>query len=236
MKILKINKEKLILSIAIGLSCFVLAVVMSMQFKVVQETDITSIETMRETELRTELSNWKNKYEQITDEYNALVEKREEYQEMSQDDTESAKLLKSELENIDILLGTTDVEGEGIEITLNNSDKADTDITSDDLLIIVNSLRDVGAEAISINDKRIINMTDIVEIGNYAFTQVNGERILPPYTIKAIGNQTYLESGLLGNGGYVDELKKLGFETNIEKIRKVEIKKYEGNISTKYIE
>lgn len=233
---MKIKKEKVILSIAIGLSCFVLAVIMSMQFKVVQETDITSIETMRETELRTELSNWKKKYEQIVEEYETLVEKRKEYQEKSQDDTESSKLLKSELENIDILLGTTDVEGEGIEITLNNSEKADADISSNDLLLIVNSLREAGAEAISINEKRIINMTDIVEIGNYAFTQVNGERILPPYTIKAIGNQTYLESALLGNGGYVDELKKLDFEANINKSKKVEIKRYEGNISTKYIE
>ena len=36
-----------------------------MQFKVVKQTDITAIETMREAELRTELSSWKTKYEDI---------------------------------------------------------------------------------------------------------------------------------------------------------------------------
>ena len=207
---------------------------MSMQFKVVNQTDITSIETMRETELRTELSNWKNKYEEISEEYNQLVEKRKEYQEKSQDDTKSAELLKSELENIDMLIGKTDVMGKGI--TMNNTENADTDIIADDLLLIVNSLRDAGAEAISINEKRIVNMSDIVEIGNNSFIQVNGERILAPYTIKAIGEETYLKSALLGNGGQIDELKKLGFNADIQQDDKIEIKKYEKDIYTKYIE
>ena len=231
---MKIKKDKLILSI--GLSCFVLAVVMSMQFKVVQQTDITSIETMRETELRTELSNWKNKYNELSEEYNQLVEKRKEYQEKSQDDTEASELLKSELENIDMLIGKTDVIGNGIIVTIDNSENADTDIIADDLLLIVNSLKDAGAEAISINEKRIVNMTDIVEIGNNSFIQVNGERILAPYSIKAIGEETYLKSALLGNGGQLDELKKLGFYTDIQQNDKVEIKKYEKDMFTKYIE
>ncbi len=233
---MKIKKDKLILSIVIGLSCFVLAVVMSMQFKVVQQTDITSIETMRETELRTELSNWKNKYNELSEEYNQLVEKRKEYQEKSQDDTEASELLKSELENIDMLIGKTDVIGNGIIVTIDNSENADTDIIADDLLLIVNSLKDAGAEAISINEKRIVNMTDIVEIGNNSFIQVNGERILAPYSIKAIGEETYLKSALLGNGGQLDELKKLGFYTDIQQNDKVEIKKYEKDMFTKYIE
>ena len=233
---MKLSKNKLILSIAIGLSCFVLAAVISMQFKVVQQTDITSIETMRETELRTELSNWKEKYEEISEEYNQLSEKRKKYQEKSQDDTESAKLLKSELENIDMLIGNTDVVGQGVIVTINNSEKADTEIVADDLLLIVNNLKDVGAEAISINDKRIINMSDIVEITSLYFIQINGERILPPYTIKAIGDETYLKSALLGNGGQVDELKKLGFDTDIQQDDKIEIKKYDKEINTKYIE
>ena len=78
-------------------------------------------------------------------------------------------------------------------------------------------------------------MSDIVTINN-TFIKVNGQRILAPYVIKAIGNQTYLESALLGNGGYVDELKKLGHDISIEKTNKVKIPKYKDEIKIKYIE
>ncbi len=100
-------------------------------------------------------------------------------------------------------------------------------------------LNNAGAEAISINNERIINMSDIVDINlnDYEwFIKVNGQRILAPYEIKAIGNQTYLESALLGNGGYVDELKKQERNISIEKVNNIKITKYNDEIKTKYIE
>ena len=57
------------MTITIGIACFALVMVMTMQFKIVNETDITSIENMRETELRTELANWKQKYEETNTQY-----------------------------------------------------------------------------------------------------------------------------------------------------------------------
>lgn len=133
-------------------------------------------------------------------------------------------------------LGKTDVEGQGIEIIIRETGNEEVPrISADDLLLIVNALKLAGAEAISINDARIINMSDIVDINN-SFIKVNGQRIVAPYVIKAIGNQTYLESGLIGNGGYVDELKKIGHDVSIEKINKVKITKYNGEIKTKYME
>ena len=223
---------KIVMTITIGLVCFILALVMSMQFKVVEQTDITSIETMREAELRTELSSWKQKYEEVNKKYEETAEKVQEYKEKKESDNETSTLLQEELEQLNMALGKTDVEGEGIIITLTDTD--DAIINADNLLIIVNDLRQAGAEAISINDERIVNMTDIVYI-NETFVKVNGQRILSPYIIKAIGNQTYLESGLLGNGGYVDELQKSGYDVKIEKNKKEKILKYNDEISLKYI-
>ena len=40
---IKISKEKLVMSITIGIACFALMLVMFMQFKVVKQTDITAI-------------------------------------------------------------------------------------------------------------------------------------------------------------------------------------------------
>ena len=40
-----------------------------MQFKVVYQTDITSINTMREEDLKVELANWKSKYDEAEQKY-----------------------------------------------------------------------------------------------------------------------------------------------------------------------
>ena len=45
------KKGKITMTITIGIACFALALVMFMQFKIVTQTDITSIQTMREEEL-----------------------------------------------------------------------------------------------------------------------------------------------------------------------------------------
>lgn len=231
------KQGKVTMSIATGIACFALVFVMSMQFKIVNQTDITAIENMREMELRTELTNWKAKYEETKNKYEETNSKIEEYKTTKQSNEETEKLVNTELEQVNMILGKTDVEGEGIEIILREKENNDdiSKINADDLLIIVNNLKLSGAEAISINDERIINMTDIVNI-NDTFIKVNGQRILAPYVIKAIGNQTYLESGLIGNGGYIDELKKLEHDISIEKQNKVKIVKYKDEIKSKYME
>ena len=52
----KEKKNNIIMTVIIGVVCIVLFAVMFMQFKTIEETDITAIENMRETELWTEIS------------------------------------------------------------------------------------------------------------------------------------------------------------------------------------
>ena len=237
---LNIKKGKITMTITIGIACFVLVLVMFMQFKIVNETDITSIENMRETELRTELANWKSKYDEVNAQYEDTQSKIEEYKQTKESNEETEKLVDEELSAVNMNLGKTDVEGEGIEIILKETDNEEiSQINADDLLVIVNALKLAGAEAISINDERIINMSDIVNINantDDLSVRINGQRILAPYVIKAIGNPTYLESELLGNGGYVDQLRTIGHDVSIEKKDNIKILKYNDEITTKYIQ
>ncbi len=233
------KRGKVTMAIAISMACFALVLVMSMQFKMVNQTDITAIENMRETELRTELANWKAKYEETETKYQETMATIQDYKQTKQSNDETEKLVDTELEQVNMALGKTDVEGEGIEVILKETENSEAGlIKADNLLLIVNALKLAGAEAISINEERIINMSDIVDIAtvNNAFIKVNGQRILAPYIVKAIGNQTYLESALLGNGGCVDELKKLGYNVTIDKENKLKITKYNDEIKTKYME
>lgn len=230
------KKGKITVTITIAIACFVLAMVMSMQFKVVKETDITSIETMREEELRSELANWKQMYKEAEAQYNEKVSKLSEYKEKQQSTDESSKLVEKELAQTNMYLGKTDVEGQGIVITIKDINSEDVQpISADNLLIIVDYLKLAGAEAISINGERIINMSDIVYVSN-SIIFVNQQRILAPYKISAIGDPTKLESTLLGNGGYIEELKNIGFDINIERENKISIPKYSKDIGYKYMQ
>ena len=233
----KMKKGKITMIITAGLACFILVLVMTMQFKIINEVDVTSIENMRKTELSTELANWKTRYDEVNEQYEETKQKIEEYKNNKESSEETNNLMDTELEQINMSLGKTDVEGEGILITINETNNQEVEsITSDDLLLIVNALKLAGAEAISINDQRIINMSDIVYIDAAGVIRVNGERILAPYKIKAIGDSEYLESSLIGNGGVVDEMRKKEQDVLIERENNITIYKYNGDITTKYIE
>lgn len=229
------KKGKKTVAITIAIACFVLMTVMFMQFKIVNETDITSIEIMREEELRSELANWKQKYKEAQEQYQEKTSRLEQYKQTQESTAESSKLVEKELAQVNMYLGNTEVQGKGIVITLKDMNNEEVEpISAEDLLIIVDYLKLAGAEAISINEERIINMSDIVYVNN-SIIYVNQQRILAPYEIKAIGDSTKLESTLLGNGGYVELLKNIGFDVNIEKSNKLSIPKYSKEISHKYI-
>lgn len=229
------KKGKVTVVITIAIACFALTTIMFMQFKIVNETDITSIETMREEELRTELATYKQMYKEAEEQYESKIAKLEEYKNKQQSVEESSELVKEELSQVNMYLGKTDVRGQGIVINIKDEYIEDVDpISAEDLLIIVDYLKLAGAEAISINEERIINMSDIVYVNN-SIIYVNQQRILAPYVIKAIGDSTKLESTLLGNGGYVEQLKNIGFDIDIEKENKITIPKYSKDISYKYI-
>ena len=69
------------MTVIIGLVCIVFFAVMFMQFKTVEETDITAIENMRETELRTAISEWKSKYEDTQKQLEINRKSTQEYRE-----------------------------------------------------------------------------------------------------------------------------------------------------------
>ena len=238
---IKVSKEKIVMSITIGFACFALMLVMFMQFKMVEQTDITAIETMRESELKLELTSWKEKYNQINERYQEVIAKIEEYRNESVSDQKTAQLLELELEQLNEALGKTDLTGQGIVVQL--TDKGGSQLSEDvlvknineeDLIKVINELFAAGAEAISINGNRIILTSSIVSIDT-DILKVDSRKISSPYIINAIGNPDYLKSSVTGKSGIVDELQELGHETNVYISDEVKIEKYANDINTKYI-
>ena len=219
------NREKIAMSITIGLVCVLLISIMFAQFKTVEQTDITGIETAREEELREMLASWKSKYEEVNQKVEETTHKIDEYKDKAASIEETNNLLDKELLQTDKLVGKTDVTGEGVIISL--TDNQDTQIEDTDLLKLVNELKLAGAEAISINGKRIVNMSEIVNVNGTIL--VNTERITSPYTVKAIGNQKYLSSALsLKNSGYIDKYTSYGKTISMSVEKNIKILAYSG--------
>lgn len=234
----KAKKGKIIMTVSIGCVAFILVMVMFTQFKTVEETDITGIEIMREAELRTELASWKSKYEDTISKIEETENKKEQYTNEINNNNDIASVLQSEVEGLEMYAGYLPVKGEGIIITL--KDTNNEQISSSDLLTLVNELKGAGAEAISINGNRIVSTTDITWI-NYTRIVINTNNlktgvnpIYSPYVVKAIGNQKYLESAINLKYGYIDSMTAYNKDVSYSLANNITVEAYDGNLDYTY--
>ena len=220
--------------ITIGAIVALLVAVILMQFRTVEQTDITTLEAMRESELRAEVASWKEKYEETSKQLIDTQTKIEEYRATKENNDEATVLLEEELQQANMRLGKISVKGKGIIVTLEDSEYAQID--DYDIYKLINELRLAGAEAISVNGIRVTALTDVKTL-TPGLLHMDGNPIHSPYTIKAIGDQKYLESSItLKNYGYMDYMIK-----GRDKIGKLEtpesdivIGKAEKNMSFEY--
>lgn len=228
------KKGKFTITITIGIMCFILTMLIFIQVKTISQTDISELEIMRESELKTELTSLKTKYEEVIAKIEETNTKILEYEEVAIEGKEASELLAKELKETEDLLGKNDVTGEGIIIKMSN--KGTTQINSEDLLNLVNILKNAGAEAISINEQRIVYDTYIVDINEKNYITINGEYIVAPFTIKAIGNTTYLESSVAQkNYGFIDTQISEGKEVTLERQENITIKAHDKSLEFEYV-
>lgn len=229
------NKNKFVIMLIVCAVSAVFFTVIFAQFKTVEETDVTGIRTAREEELQTMLSSYKTKYEELEEKLTDTEERIAEYEKMVSNSEKNSELIEEELEQTNMLVGKTNVVGEGVIVTL--SDNSEKNIEPSDLRTLVNELKLAGAEAISINDKRVLNMTEIVEV-NGGTILINTERVSSPYVVKAIGDKTYLSSALsLKNSGFIDTTNKVGKVAKMTAENRIEISAYNSDkkqLSFKY--
>jgi len=226
------KRDKIIITITISIMSIILFAVLFAQFKVVNEVDIAQIEYMSEQELKEALIDWREKYETTEAKIKDTISKIQEYEEKIESNEEARELVKKELSEAKQTFGLTNIEGEGIIVTLTDTDERSYDYK--DLLNLVNELRAAGAKAISINNQRIVNMSDIANV-NYRYIMINKTRITSPYTVKVIGDKTYLKSALTIKNGYMDLKEKDGYEISIQEKSNIKINKYSEKTILKYI-
>ena len=228
------EKGKITISIIVFFVSIMLVSSIFIQYRTVEETNSIGIESMREDELRQEILNWKTKFNDVDEKIKLNNQKIQEYTEIVQNNEEASELLDSELSEYNMLVGKTNVVGEGVILKL--TDTSEQSFSASNLIYLVNELKYAGAEAISINNQRIVNSTDIVSINSNQYILVNGERIVGPYEVKAIGSMDNLDKILnFQNDGFIPYYKSKGYsiEANFEK--EIRIPAYNKQITLKYM-
>lgn len=232
----KINKATLVLSIVSGAIALVLMASIFVQFRTVNESKELNIEGLRDDELRTQIASYKSKYEETMEQYNANQNTINEYETAINENKETTELLDEEINQAKSLLGLTNVKGSGVIVTLTDTEDALYTYIADDLIMLLNELKYAGAEAISINDNRIINLADIVTLNDGLIILYGDVRLTSPYVVKAIGDPTYLMSTLsIKNSGYIDQMKANGMAIDVKQDNNIEIGAYTGDLDIKYL-
>lgn len=226
-------KGKIAMVITIGVICILLTSVMFVQFKSVEVIEKSGVGAMREEELKTEYSLVREKTKELEKSLEEVEKSIDEYNSQSSDTQGTIELLKADVKKANIDLGYTDVKGPGIVIVVADGDRGTIEdrVTFSDLLLLVNELKFAGAEAISINNFRVVNNTYL------AYTNciiMNGPKIDSPYTIKVIGDTKYLESVLNIKGGVKEQMKNEGKKVSYTVEDEVYINKYNDFIEINY--
>lgn len=235
-------KSKFTISIVLGFMCFALTLGVFVQIRTVESSNSVVGQNYEQNNLRAEVLKYKEKYD---NKYKDLEKSEKELEEERKSSTENNSELEKKEEEIkkdNKILGLTEVTGPGVIVVLSDSKKDAASVLDPssllvhdaDVLCIINELKNAGAEAVSINDQRIVPTSSIICGGN--IIQINGEKVGAPFEIKAIGLPEQLMGALSRQNGYVDILKSASVEVELKKSNNIIIPKYTGVLAYKYAE
>lgn len=230
-------------AIVLGITCLILVLAICIQMRTIEEaSNIVGSSINDNGEMKDKVLEAQEDYKEIYEKLEKSEKKLEEIRKIATSNNQEDELLKLELEDNNKIQGLTEVKGKGIVINLDdNREVSGTEVLNissylvheEDLLQIINELFNAGADAISINNQRIVSTTAILCDGN--IIRVNGEIISVPITIKAIGYPESLYYALMRPQGYLDIMQKDGVVVKVEKSDDITISKYEGVYNYDYI-
>lgn len=182
-----------------------------------------------------------NLYKEISEISNQLNKNRakiETYIDLSLDNKNIYDEMDKENKTNQMLIGTKDAKGSGLTIVIKDGDafdgKVNTNLSTQivhnsDLYRVINLLRTSGAQAISINEQRILPNSSIDCYG--PFISVNQVGLSGPFTIKVIGDADAMYDYLINKDYTIGYLKVRGIGVEINKDENIKISGYEGKIN-----
>jgi len=184
--------------IIIALVCFTLGFLLVRQLYLSTETQRIK-KGEEEQLLALEISRLIKANTDLRLEIQELATTAEKYQRSLEDKKSATEEVSKNLEKYKIIAGVTRIEGPGVEI------KIESDMAKEQMVDLVNALRNIGIEGISINGKRLTISSYFTADQSGLF--INGQKLEKPYTIWVVGNAPLIKEALERKGGIIEQLQ-----------------------------
>ncbi|WP_435839202.1 DUF881 domain-containing protein [Streptodolium elevatio] len=188
--------------LVVGVLLFALGAGLAIQVRSNTESD--PLRGARESDLVRVLDELEQRTERLDDEQQRLELSRDQLENSNNRAEEARQQTDQRAQVLGILAGTVKATGPGITLTITDPQNQ---VRADMLLDTLQELRAAGAEAIQINQVRVVAETFFNEpvLGQM---QIDGQSVSQPYVFKVIGNPQDLEPALNIPGGVIRTLEK----------------------------
>ncbi|MDR1824211.1 MAG: DUF881 domain-containing protein [Bifidobacteriaceae bacterium] len=190
-----------------GLLCLLLGFGVATQVRSTQEADFS---TLRQDELVQVLDQLANRADQLTAENAALEEEKAQLTDKRTQEEAAQQAAAQRAEVQGILAGTLAATGPGVLVTIEDPSGQ---VPAATLYLLVDELRNAGAEAISVGSVRVTAATWFAD-GDGGVV-VDGVLLTPPYHWAAIGDSQTLQGALGIPGGALAAVRTAGGDSQV---------------------
>lgn len=223
---MKSNKGFLFVFIA----TIILGALISMNFNF---EGIQSYSQLNSTEYQNAVEERAALYKEIGNLREDNIEKKDKIRNYEKSYTKNDKILddmKAQINDYEMFIGLKKIEGPGIILKINdgttnaleeNTDEINSKLLHDnDMALVLNELRAAGAEAISVNNHRVVPWSGV--ICSWAFLGFDdGGMEYAPFNIYVIGDPEKLKAALLEDGSHVKQLMFRKLYVDIQEIDQI---------------
>ncbi|MYS23236.1 Uncharacterized conserved protein YlxW, UPF0749 family [Streptomyces sp. DvalAA-14] len=199
----------------VALLLFVLGLGLAIQVRSTSDTGGV-LRGARQEDLVRILTELDNRSQRLEDEKRGLENQRSELETSSDQAAEALRQTRQKAQELGVLAGTVAARGPGITLTVTDPHGG---VEADSLLDTVQELRAAGAEAIQINNVRVVADTYFTD--GTTGVRIDGHEVAQPYAFKVIGNPPDLEPALNIPGGVVQTLEKEQATADVVRSQKI---------------
>jgi len=184
----------------------------------VRQNQSVGLESLRQSELVNILDNTTLLSSQLDQNARDLQATRDQLVSGSTSGEAAVKAAQERLDALGILAGTARAHGPGIRMTIADPGGK---VSAPVLLDAIQELRDAGAEAIEVNNVRMVASSHFGQ--GASGIEIDGSSVSPPYTLTAIGDPATMSSAMEIPGGLSENVRNLGATISIAQLRELTV-------------
>ncbi|MGL5416913.1 MAG: DUF881 domain-containing protein [Clostridium sp.] len=154
------------------------------------------------------------------------------YRGNDENEEDVLNLMREQINHYGLLDGSESVEGSGIKVTINDGDIHNKDNTNleisnkifhdRDVQLVINEFRKAGAEAIMVNNYRLLPNSGLSCNGPFIIFE-DDHTEYAPFNFYVIGNPEELEAAILSEESHIRQLQLRELDIKIEKKDKIKM-------------